>query len=77
VRDDFDETAQQIQKLTAKCTPKVRKDLDHYIDGLRTIATGTIELWYVFYLFFSNFNHRRPIAGSHLGHQLTRPKQNR
>ena len=46
VRDEFDETAQKVQKLAVKCTPKVRKDLDQYIDGLRTIATGTIEFWY-------------------------------
>jgi len=46
-RDRFDEIAQTIQKKAAGAKPKVRADLAKYIDGLRTIATGTMEFWCV------------------------------
>src|SRR5690242_12560726 len=46
VRDKFDETARRVRELVADCPPKVHKDLDQHIDGLRTIATGTIEWRY-------------------------------
>ena len=42
-RDRFDALAAKIEKAAADETPNVRQDLRIYIDGLRTIATGTME----------------------------------
>ncbi|KAK3356594.1 isoprenoid synthase domain-containing protein [Lasiosphaeria hispida] len=42
-RDRFDEAAVVVQKVCSKESEKVQEDLVKYIDGLRTIATGTID----------------------------------
>jgi hypothetical protein len=42
-RDRFDTLAARIEKRAAHEKPNVRQDLRTYIDGLRTIATGTME----------------------------------
>jgi len=48
-RDRFDEAATAVEKLVIghKDTDKIRQDLDMFIDGLRTIGTGTMEFTYV------------------------------
>jgi hypothetical protein len=46
-RDRFDTLAAKIEKSQAGESPKFRAELSKYIDGLRTIATGTMEFWYV------------------------------
>lgn len=46
-RDRFDEIAADVEKAWERESAELRRDLHKYIDGLRTIATGTIEFWWV------------------------------
>ena len=46
-RDRYDALAEKLRGMTADASPKVRKDLETYIDGQRNIATGCMEFWYV------------------------------
>lgn len=46
-RDSFDETADRVCQLASSANKQDRDDILRFIDGLRTIATGTIDFWYV------------------------------
>ena len=45
-RDHFDEAALEVQRISNRISPEVREQLAKYMDGLRTIAGGTVEFWY-------------------------------